>query len=148
MKQCTVINHYYSKKPEYGEMCQCGKFPWAFPEIERRPLVRKNSMTNVVVNLNKYRAIKQVNKEVEDYRAKLNKMDKLQLLEEMVAFQEWRSKSKELTSEMIVKGLILFPLLTRSAETKELRLLTSAYTRHLEYELAEKKKDKPLPPGA
>lgn len=64
-------------------------------------------------------------------------LDKLELMEEMVKFQEWRSREGQLTPEMMVKGRILFKALTESAETEELRLLTRSYQRHLDYELEQ-----------
>ncbi len=69
------------------------------------------------------------------YQHFIDGMDKLDLLEEMVRFQEWRSKEGQLTPEMMVKGRILFKALEESAETPELKLLTRSYRRHLDYEL-------------
>ena len=76
--------------------------------------------------------------EVEDpaYHARVLVMDKLELLEEMVRFQEERSRIGELTPVMMVRGKALFKALEETAETQELRLLTKSYRRHLEYELA------------
>ncbi len=71
------------------------------------------------------------------YRAKILSMDKMDLLEEMVRFQEERSREGQLTPKMMAEGQILFGALEKSAETEELRLLTRSYRRHLEYELTE-----------
>lgn len=144
MKVCTDALHIFNRNPDYGESCKCGKMPYSIPEIDQRNIPR--TFMNNLVSLARFREKQKVNREVQDYQELLGRMDKLELLEEMVRFQEWRSKSGELTAEMIVKGLILFPLLTKMAETKELRLLTTSYARHLEYELANRKP--PLPPGA
>ena len=70
------------------------------------------------------------------YKAKILGMDKLELLEEMVRFQEERSRHGHLTPQMMIQGKILFKALEQSAETNELRLLTRSYRRHLEFELA------------
>lgn len=102
-------------------------------------------MSNVV-SISSFREKKKVLVEVKDYISRIHSMDKIQLLEEMVDFQTWRSSCPELTMEMIVKGLILFPALEKSAETSELRLLTRSYRKHLEYELGSR--TKPLPPIA
>ena len=91
----------------------------------------------MVVSLVKYREVKQNHEEDIIYQALINKMDKLELLEEMVRFQEERAASGHLTVKMMIKGRVLFRALEESAETTELRLLTRSYRRHLDYELAE-----------
>lgn len=68
------------------------------------------------------------------YYLKIMQMDKQQLLEEMVDFQEKRSKVPELTTELIADGIILFRELERQAETDELRELAGSYWHHLELE--------------
>lgn len=70
-----------------------------------------------------------------EYRARIISMDKLELLEEMVRFQEERSALGHLTPEMMVRGKILFRALEENAETQELKLLTRSYARHLDFEL-------------
>ncbi len=62
-------------------------------------------------------------------------MNKIELLEEMVRFQEERSEKGHLTPSMMIQGRILFRALEQHAETEELRLLASSYRRHLEHEL-------------
>lgn len=69
------------------------------------------------------------------YQAQINRMNKIELLEEMVRFQEDRSAKGKLTATMMVRGRILFRALESHAETEELRLLASSYRRHLEHEL-------------
>lgn len=69
------------------------------------------------------------------YRARIAGMDKLELLEEMVTFQQERSQSGNLTRDMMERGIILFKALEETATTPELRLLTRAYHRHLVHEL-------------
>ncbi len=77
-----------------------------------------------------------------EYRAKIDSMDKFELLEEMIRFQEERSQVGELSVSMMVRGRHLFKALEESAETRELGLLTRSYRRHLEYELEEKLKSR------
>ena len=77
------------------------------------------------------------------YEARIKAMSKLELLEEMVRFQEERSGIEELSPSMMVRGKTLFRALEQTAETDELRLLARSYRRHLEYELADFLK----PPG-
>jgi hypothetical protein len=93
-------------------------------------------MSSNVVSLQAARELKQAEKDDYAYRAKILSMDKLQLLEEMVRFQEERSQRGELTPAMMLRGKILFRALEDTAETQELRLLTRSYRRHLEFELA------------
>jgi|GEM_PF-977708 len=91
-------------------------------------------MSNVV-SLNAARMMKQADDYA--YRARILGMDKLELLEEMVRFQEERSALGHLTPEMMVRGKILFKALEDTAETHELQLLTRSYRRHLEFELRD-----------
>ena len=69
------------------------------------------------------------------YQMQINRMGKVELLEEMVRFQEERSAKGNMSLTMMVRGRILFRALEISAETDELRLLTSSYRRHLEHEI-------------
>ncbi len=68
-------------------------------------------------------------------------MDKLELLEEMVRFQEERSRLGHLTLQMIIRGRYLFNALEKASETNELRLLAKSYRRHLEFELIAFRED-------
>src|SRR3954465_6672661 len=89
-----------------------------------------------VVSLKAARELKQSKTDDEAYHATILGMDKLELLEEMVRFQEERARVGHLTPSMMVRGRILFRALETSAETQELRLLTRSYRRHLEHELS------------
>ena len=91
---------------------------------------------SIVVSLKAAREIKEAQKNEEHaYHARILVMDKTELLEEMVRFQEERSQIGHLTLPMMVRGKILFKALEESAETQELKLLTRSYRRHLEYEM-------------
>ena len=91
-------------------------------------------MSNIV-SLKAVREIKDAEGDIA-YKAKILGMDKLELLEEMVRFQEERSRVGHLTPQMMIQGKVLFKALEDSAETNELRMLTRSYRRHLEFELA------------
>jgi hypothetical protein len=68
------------------------------------------------------------------YEQRIARMDKLELLEEMVRFQEERSRSGQLTLAMMIRGRVLFRALEANAETQELKILSGSYRRHLEHE--------------
>jgi len=69
------------------------------------------------------------------YQIQINRMSKMELLEEMVRYQDERTQKGKLTLTMMVRGRILFQALEMHAETDELRLLASSYRRHLEHEI-------------
>jgi hypothetical protein len=69
------------------------------------------------------------------YQIQINRMSKMELLEEMVRYQDERTEKGKLTLTMMVRGRILFQALEMHAETDELRLLASSYRRHLEHEI-------------
>ncbi len=92
-----------------------------------------------VISLEVARKAKQLENEDLAYRARILSLDKLELLEEMVRFQEERSQSEELTPALIARGKILFKALEESAETEELKLLSRSYRRHLELEQVTRK---------
>jgi len=71
------------------------------------------------------------------YQVQINRMTKIELLEEMVRFQEERTAKGKLSLSMMVRGRILFRALEVSSETDELRLLSSSYRRHLEHEIQD-----------
>ena len=71
------------------------------------------------------------------YQVQINRMNKIELLEEMVRFQEERTHKGKLTLNMMVRGRILFRALEISSETDELRLLSSSYRRHLDHEIED-----------
>lgn len=93
-----------------------------------------------VVSFNRFKEKESLAPVERDYRNKIVRMDKLELMEEMVSFQQERSRIGHLTPYLMVTGMILFKALTESAETHELRLLTGSYLRHLRYEYEEYKK--------
>lgn len=90
-----------------------------------------------VVSLKAARELKKAQQEDSAYQALIDRMEKVELLNEMVRFQEERSRVGELTIGMIVRGKILFRALEANAETESLRSLSSSYRRHLEFELKE-----------
>jgi len=100
------------------------------------------AMSNVI-SISTFRELKAAQNH--QYHASLLGMDKLQLLEEMVRFQEERSRTGKLTPALIGRGIILFQLLEKNAETNELRILTRSYKRHLVCELMELKKTETPP---
>jgi len=75
------------------------------------------------------------------YQIKVNQMDKMELLEEMVRFNDSRSNGEKLSLALMVQGRILFKALELLAQTHELKLLASSYRKHLEHELEEKLKE-------
>ncbi len=98
-----------------------------------------HSQSNII-SLKAARDLRQAQVDDLAYQARILGMDKLELLEEMVRFQEERSKIGELTLPMMIRGKILFKALEETAETQELRILTRSYRRHLEHEMAEYKR--------
>lgn len=93
-----------------------------------------------VISLAAARRIRELSAKDEEYayQARILGMDKLALLEEMVRFQQERSRVGELTVEMMARGKYLFKALETRAETQELQLLAKSYRRHLEHEMAQK----------
>lgn len=86
-------------------------------------------MSNVI-SLKAYRAAKTNT----DERIKnILNMDHLQLLDEMVRWQNERSKVG-LNLEMISTGLVLFKQLQKTAFLEELRILCGSYIRSLKIE--------------
>jgi hypothetical protein len=90
-----------------------------------------------IVSLAVVRQIKKAAQEDLAYQAEILSMTKAELLEEMVRFQEERTRLGQLTLPMMVRGKYLFKALEESSESRELKNLTRAYKRHLEYELKE-----------
>lgn len=103
------------------------------PEPEGGP---ETDMSNVV-SLKAIREVRDAEQGDEAYKALILSMDKLELLEEMIRFQEERSKLGELSVSMMVRGKYLFKALEETAETQEMKILTRSYRRHLEHELAD-----------
>ena len=92
---------------------------------------------NNIVSLNAVREVKQMEQDDQAYHAMILTMEKLELLDEMVRFQQERTQLGYLTPKMMIRGKLLFRALETSAETRELRALTGSYRRHLEHELAD-----------
>ena len=91
-------------------------------------------MSNVI-QLKAMQAIKKARLEDKDYEFRVKIMDKVDLLEEMVRFQEERTRIGQLTLPMMIRGKILFKALSEHAETHALRSLAQSYSRHLHYEM-------------
>jgi hypothetical protein len=98
-------------------------------------------MSNII-NLRAARDIKDAETEEHAYHAKILGMDKLELLEEMVRYQEERTRIGELSLSMMLRGRHLFKALEQNAETQELQILTRSYRRHLDYEIQEYRNSK------
>lgn len=92
---------------------------------------------NNLISLNAARELKRAEEHDYAYQARILCMDKLELLEEMVQFQEQRSSLGKLTPQMMIRGRFLFKALEQAAETQALKLLSQSYRRHLDYELKE-----------
>jgi hypothetical protein len=90
----------------------------------------------MIISLQQVRELRKLETEDLAYKALILGMSKLELLEEMVRFQEERSRTGSLTLTMMVRGKHLFRALENTAETDQLRLLTRSYRRHLEHEIA------------
>ena len=69
------------------------------------------------------------------YGCRIGEMNILELLDEMVRFQQERSTTGHLTPKMMAEGIVLFKALEDNAISKELKLLAGSYHRHLQYEL-------------
>ncbi len=80
------------------------------------------------------------------YTRKIQAMSKVELLEEMVRFQQKRSSLGHLTIDLMLKGQILFRAIEENAETEELTILSRSYRRHLDFELKEMLKNKAVMP--
>lgn len=92
--------------------------------------------TNIVL-LNVVREIRKMEQSDPAYEAKILKMNKVELLEEMMTFQEERAQGGDLSLALMVRGQILFKALETTAETEDLRQLARSYRRHLKYELKD-----------
>lgn len=69
------------------------------------------------------------------YERLIANMPMMELLEEMVRFQEERSKTGILTKQDAGRGIILFKQLESKAVTPEMKQLTSGYRKHLELKI-------------
>jgi hypothetical protein len=97
-----------------------------------------------VVSLQVVREMKKAEGQDPAYHARILGMDKLELLEEMMRFQEERSQLGHLTPKMMSQGQILFKALENSAETEELKDMARSYRRHLKLELENYLKEQTL----
>jgi hypothetical protein len=69
------------------------------------------------------------------YQLKINAMDKTELLEEMVRFNEARARVGQMSLPLMVQGRILFRALELAAYTQELKILAGSYRRQLDHEI-------------
>jgi hypothetical protein len=88
-----------------------------------------------VIYLNEVIGRKALEIESAKYQTKITQMDRLELLEEMVRFQQERSSVDKLNLKLLLNGRILFKALAETSVTPEMRLLTRSYFNHLTYEL-------------
>ena len=88
-----------------------------------------------IVSLRGYLDVQRAKKAESVYLQRILKMDKLELLEEMIQFQDLRNEEKSLSPNLIIRGQILFNALEEVAETHELKSLTRDYKKHLDQEL-------------
>ena len=98
-------------------------------------------MSNVV-SLRAFKALRDTDAEELAYLARILSMSKVELLEEMVRFQEERKQLGVLTPVLMQKGSHLFRALEECADSQELKILSRSYRRHLEYEIAASREDK------
>lgn len=92
-------------------------------------------MSNVI-SIRSFKALRDQDNEELAYRARILSMSKVELLEEMVRFQEERKSLGTLTPSMMRRGRHLFRALEESADSQELKILSRSYRRHLDYEIA------------
>jgi hypothetical protein len=92
------------------------------------------SFKSNIISLDRFRSFKKSECDL-TYKNRIKQMDRLELLDEMVKFQQERSTTGYLTPKMMVEGIVLFKALEDNAISKELRLLAGSYHRHLQYEL-------------
>lgn len=90
---------------------------------------------NNVISIHALREVKRIQQGDPEYQQRVVSMDKVELLEEMMRFQEERSQQGELTLSLMIRGKILFKSLELHAETRELKELAKSYRRHLKLEL-------------
>lgn len=100
-------------------------------------------MSNVV-SLRAYKALRDTDAEELTYRARILSMSKVELLEEMVRFQEERKTVGSLSPTLMLRGRHLFRALEECADSQELKILSRSYRRHLDYEIAAARENKTL----
>ncbi len=91
-------------------------------------------MSNVI-SIRAFKALRNDDAEELAYHARILSMSKVELLEEMVRFQEERKSVGSLTPILMQKGRHLFRALEECADSQELKILSRSYRRHLEYEI-------------
>jgi len=101
--------------------------------IQKKPQPKSPNL----VSIQAYREVRKAEKSDPAYEHKILSMDKVQLLQEMIRFQEERSRLGHLSPSMMTQGKILFEALEKAAETRELQILTRSYRRHLDHEMAD-----------
>jgi len=69
------------------------------------------------------------------YSAKIAQMDRLELVNEVVNFNEERYMNGGLNKDLIVKGLILFKNMAENSATSNFREFARSYHKHLELEM-------------
>ena len=87
-----------------------------------------------IISLRVLRDLRESRRESLEYETRILRMNKLELLAEMMRFQDERSRNGSLSLTMMVSGQTLFAKLEKMAETPDLRILTGSYRRHLRYE--------------
>jgi hypothetical protein len=92
-------------------------------------------MKNEVVSIKAFREIKDQKNAHLEYQTQVAAMDKIQLLEEMTKLQDQRAKQKDLELSEMIKGVALFNMLHKTAETEALKELTRSYLRNLELQI-------------
>ncbi len=91
-------------------------------------------MSNVV-SIRAFKAFKELDTEELAYQARILSLSKVELLEEMVRFQEERKTLGTLTHPLMIRGRHLFRALEETADSQELKILSRSYRRHLDYEI-------------
>ena len=80
-------------------------------------------------------AIKKAKQACDEYKAYIEAADKLELLEEMVDYNQYWDSVDTPDLHMIIKGMILFGVLKNRCETSELKDSVTFYYNLLEMEL-------------
>jgi len=98
-------------------------------------------MSNVI-SLRDFKVLRDTDNEELAYHARILSMSKVELLEEMVRFQEERKSIGTLTPTLMQKGRHLFRALEECADSQELKILSRSYRRHLDHEIAAAREGK------
>ena len=93
-------------------------------------------MDGKVFNLTIYKELKRLEKIEDDYRKKINLMDMIQLLDEVVKFQSHRQETGgNQTLAMMIIGRTLYREISKKATTVEMRILSNSYLKYVEFEI-------------